>query len=51
MKKNTPKTDRKVYHRPELTSYGSLQQLTTGGTSDSPEGTGVGNESKISNKP
>jgi hypothetical protein len=38
---------RRRYSSPELTVYGALRELTEGGTSQSPEGTGVGNQNKF----
>ena len=37
---------RKPYVAPALTSFGSVAELTTSGSTDTPEGTGVGNSDK-----
>ena len=46
MKIDISKPKKKVYRQPVLASYGSLKALTTGGSFDRPEGTGVGNRNK-----
>lgn len=44
MLKEQPNTGR--YHAPRLLLYGAVQDLTTSGSVDNPEGTGTGNITK-----
>ena len=48
MKANTQNKRKKAYRRPVLVSYGSLKELTTSGSDDGGEHTGVGNRDKRS---
>ncbi len=40
-------TTKKTYRKPNLVRYGDVQKITKGGSVDSPEGKGTGNENKM----
>jgi hypothetical protein len=40
-------TTKKTYQKPNLVRYGAIQQITKGGNTDRPEGSGQGNRDKM----